>query len=380
MKNIEYLEIRNTNRELIGILDNFSSVIWETDYYSTGSFEIYTQVTSKTVQMLKVDNYVTRIDDDNVGVIEDVQVIYNEQDGKMIVATGHFCKVFLNRRLIYKLNSGTSGKISILPTISRGLVEVAVRTLVADHIINSQYTARNVSFIKLGELKNINKRIIDESGNTTQKQTSYANLLDYTDGMLQTYELGAYMAFDRNTLDLLYNVFEGKDRSRNNSDGNQPIIFSQDFSNLITSSYSVQTQSIKNTALIGGEGEGINRFCAMIGVNATGLDRREVWIDASSQSRSYGEGEEQTEYTDEEYLALLKSAGAQAMKDFMITETYDGDININGSNYQYRTDFNIGDKVSVEDNKLGIYFNPRILKVIESQDEQGYNISISYGN
>lgn len=375
---IEFLEVRNTNRELIGILDNFSSVIWETDYYSTGAFEIYTQVTSKTVQMLKVDNYVTRIDDDNVGVIENVQVDYNEQDGKMIIATGHFCKIFLNRRLIYKLNSGTSGKVSILPTVSRGLVEVVARTLVNDHIINSQYPERNVPFIKLGQLNNINKRIRDENGNATQKQTSYANLLEYTDGMLQTYELGAYISFDRASRDLLYNVFEGKDRSRSNSYGNQPIIFSQDFSNLIASSYSMQTGAIKNTALIGGEGEGVNRFCAMIDVNATGLERREVWIDASSQSKTYDENGVQKEYTDNEYLALIKSAGVQAMADFMITETYEGDINLRGNTYKYRTDFNIGDRVSVEDNELGVYFNPRIIKVVESQDEQGYNILVSY--
>lgn len=38
---IEYLEVRNSNREIIGILDDFQSVIWETSYYSTGAFEVY---------------------------------------------------------------------------------------------------------------------------------------------------------------------------------------------------------------------------------------------------------------------------------------------------------------------------------------------------
>ena len=377
MNRIEYLEIRrSTDRQLVGILDNFASVIWQTDYYTPGAFEIYTQVNPTTIGLLKVDNYVTRPDDDNIGIIEDIKVQYDEQNGNMIIATGHFCKILLNRRLIYKLNSSSvSGKLSILPTISRGLVEVCARTLVSDHIISSKYPERNVDFIKLGEIQNIQKRIRNEDGDTTQKQTSYANLLQYTDSLLQAYELGAYMRFDRTTRDLVYQVFEGIDRSRNNSDGNQPIIFSQDFGNLIASSYSIETQSLRNTALIGGEGEGVNRFCTIIGDGQQGLNRREIWVDAQSQSIK---DDNEQEYTEAQYLALLSSAGQQALAEYAITQAYDAEININNVGYQYRRDFNVGDRVSVEDNFLGVYLTPRITQIIESQDEQGYNISIKY--
>lgn len=375
---IEYLEARNSNREIIGILDDFQSIIWETNYYSTGAFEVYLQAVPQYINVLQIGNYVTRPDDENIGIIENINVEYSEEFGKMIAASGRFAKSILDRRIIYNASGNTTGKLSISPVISSGLVETAVRKLVTDHIISSPQTARNISFITLGELQGITKKIVDESGKNTQVQTSFGNLLEYTDEMLHSYELGAKMVFDRETLQLKYTVYEGKDRSRNNTQNNLPIIMSQEYDNFFSSKYEKNTTQIKNTALIGGEGEGADRFCTMIGTNATGLNRREVWIDASAQSKTYELNGEQKQYTDDEYLALLKSAGIQTIADYQTTEIYDGELNINA--LTYKTDFNVGDIITVEDNELNIYINPRIIAVIENQNESGYSISISYGN
>lgn len=375
---IEYLEARNSNREIIGILDDFQSIIWETNYYSTGAFEVYLRAVPQYINVLQIGNYVTRPDDENIGIIENINVEYSEEFGKMIAASGRFAKSILDRRIIYNASGNTTGKLSISPVISSGLVETAVRKLVTDHIISSPQTARNISFITLGELQGITKKIVDESGKNTQVQTSFGNLLEYTDEMLHSYELGAKMVFDRETLQLKYTVYEGKDRSRNNTQNNLPIIMSQEYDNFFSSKYEKNTTQIKNTALIGGEGEGADRFCTMIGINAVGLNRREVWIDASAQSKTYELNGEQKQYTDDEYLALLKSAGTQTIADYQITEIYDGELNINA--LTYKTDFNVGDIITVEDNELNIYINPRIIAVIENQNESGYSISISYGN
>ena len=328
--------------------------------------------------MLQTGNYVTRPDDENIGIIENINVEYSEEFGKMIAASGRFAKSLLDRRIIYNTSGNITGKLSISPVISSGLVETAVRKLVTDHIISSPQTARNISFITLGELQGITKKIVDESGNNAQLQTSFGNLLEYTDEMLHSYELGAKMVFDRETLQLKYTVYEGKDRSRNNTQNNLPIIMAQEYDNFFSSRYEKNTTQFKNTALIGGEGEGTNRFCTMIGTNATGLNRREVWIDASAQSKTYELNGEQKQYTDDEYLALLKSAGTQTIADYQIAERYEGELNVN--TLTYKTDFNIGDIITVEDNELNIYINPRIITVIENQDESGYSISISYGN
>lgn len=378
---IDYVEIRNSNRVLIGVIDTAQSIIWKSEYYGAGAFEIYVAVTDNTVELLKVGNYVTRNNDVNIGIIESINVTFSLQYGRMIVASGRFAKSILDRRLVMKLStSGTGGKISILPTVSRGLVEVAARQLVTDNIISSSQTARNISFVKLGSIKNIGKKIVDEDGKATEKQTSFGNLLEYTDSLLQEFELGAYMSLDKTNMDILYNVYQGADRSKGNTAGNVPLIFSQDFDNLLSSDYKYDIAPMKNTALIGGEGEGIERFCAMVGVNAAGLNRREVWIDASGQSRTYKNNNgEDKEYTDDEYLSLIKSYGKKQLLEYQEEQTFVGEIDLSNSILVFGSDYWLGDLITIQDISLGLYVNTRILTATEVQDQNGYKLDITYG-
>ena len=380
---IEYVEIRNANRELVGIVDNAQSIIWESAYYGTGRFEIYVRVTPQTVQMLEVGNYVTRPNDVNVGVIENLNITWSLQSGRMIIASGRFAKSLLDRRLVYNYKN-----YSITPSVSSGLVEVAVRKLVTANIIASTDSLRNVPFIQLGPLQNIQKRILSETGEPGRVQTSFGGLLEHTDSLLQEYFLGAYMSLDRDTKDFLYNVFEGEDRSIGNAAGNAPLIFSQDFDNLLSSDYKYQSIALKTTALIGGAGEGTERFCTMIGHYASGLSRREVFVDASSQSRTYKEettdeaGEVvdvEKPYTDADYAELLKAHGQQNISQLQIVQTFNGEVDVTNTEKVFGEDFWIGDIVTVQDTELGMYINTRILTATEVQDQNGYALAISYG-
>ena len=373
---IDFVEIRNADRETIGIIDAAKSIIWTAKYYGVGDFEIYTQATNEAIAMLKIGNYVTRPDDRNVGIIESISVNFNAQDGYMITAAGSFAKSILARRLIYNLSGNT-----IYPVVISGNVETAVRGLVSRSIISATDAARNVSFIELGAAAGIAKTIVDANGAATQKQTSYGNLQAYTDEVLQEYALGAYIGIDRKTLKLQYIVFAGADRSGENTEGNTPIVFSQEFDSLLSSDYTYDTTALKNTALIGGEGEGTARFFSMLTPSgASGIDRREVFIDGTDQAKKYEtESGEEAEYTDAEYTKLLQSKARQELTNYIIVETFAGEVDITNSGLAYGVDFNVGDLVTVQDNKISKYATTRIITVTEVQDENGYQISVEFG-
>ena len=184
-----------------------------------------------------------------------------------------------------------------------------------------------------------------------------------------------------NNLKLAYTVFEGADRSVDNTAGNQPVVFSQDFDNLLSSEYQYDNTKLKNAALIGGEGEGEARFCSIVKDSAvTGLKRREVWIDSSSITKKYNDesGTEQT-FTDDEYDKQLKTDGMQKLAELAITETFEGEIDITNGSFSYGTDFALGDKVTVQDTEIGLYITARILEITEVQDDNGYSIEAKYG-
>lgn len=374
---IDYIEARNADFELIGIIDAAASVIWHSIYFGVGDFEIYTEATPKAVEMLKKGNYITRTDDIETGIIEKLDIVNDEQHGVMIVAAGRFVKSILDRRIIYNL-SGTSNTATIL----RGNVEVNIRNLITSNAIACPFdSSRNISRLELGALAGISAVIVDENGNTAQKQVSCDNLLPYTDGVLKEYGLASLLVLNAEAKKLQYVVYSGVDRSIDNASGNMPIVFSQEFDNLTSSNYSLDTTPEKNTALIGGEGEGAARFYSLLSSGKADLQRREIFIDASSINKTYkDESDEEKTYTDAEYNTLLKAKGKQDLATLIETESFAGVIDIVNGNYIYNRDFYLGDIVTVEDKILNKYANVRICEITEIQDENGYNVEAVYNS
>ena len=373
---IEYVEIRAAaNREIIGIIDTAKSIIWRSSFYETGDFEIYIPCTSETVNLLVSGNYVTRPNDRNVGIIEKVEIQYNQFDGRMIIATGRMAKSILDRRIIYRLTNN-----SVSPTILSGNVEHAARAVVFNNAIDCEFDSdRNIDALVLGAHSGNTKIIVDGNGEPATKQVTYNNLLTWTNEFLHEYEIGAFVGLN-DSLELEYLCYEGVDRSVDNTDGNDPVIFSQDFDNLLSSDYIYSEEKYKNMALIGGEGEGTARFCSVLIPTLTGIDRRETFINASTSSKTYkdDQGDEQT-LTDEEYNTQLQTIGAQELAGAQIMQSFDGMINVNNGVYKYKENFNLGDLVTIQDNDAGLYMNTRIIEIIETQDENGYNITANYG-
>lgn len=372
--NIEYVEIRDADREIIGIVDTAQSIIWHTVYYGVGDFEIYIDANETTMRLLKVGNFVTRINDENIGIIESIEITDSHENGKMITAKGRFAKSLLDRRLIYRLIGNTNR-----PTILSGNVETAIRSVVYENAIHNQYDSnRDIDELTLYDPSGISKKIVDDDGNPAQKQVSYENLLTYTDEVLKEYGLSSKVTLT-DGLYLGYSVFEGKDRSVYNTYGNKPVIFSVDYDNLVSSSYTADRATYKNTALIGGSGQDLDRFYTLLHGMNSGIDRREVFIDASSINRTYkDESDADKTYTDSEYTKMLYEKGKKDLASLKPTESLSGEINTTYGNYLLNRDYGIGDIVTIQDNFIGKYANVRITEITEVQDENGYSVDVVY--
>ncbi len=368
---IEYVEIRDDSTTLLGIVDTAASVIWHSVYFGVGDFEIYVQASPDVVALLQVGNLVTRPDDLEVGIIEKVTIAGDPERGTMITAEGRFAKSILERRLIYNL----SGTVNT-PTILRGNVEEAVRSLVNNNAIRCSFDSRrNIPLLALGDVAGLPQKIVDENGEAAQKQVSYQNLLTYTEELLQEYGLGATVILDEDAGKLRYIVYGGIDRSWDNAAGNDPIIFGKDYDNLTSSNYGYDATTEKNAALIGGAGEGVERFYSLIAGTQAGLQRRELWVDAASLNRTYKDDSDvEHTYTDSEYNAMLHAAGKQQLDMHVAAETFDASFDIQNSRWKYNRDFALGDIVTIQDEDIGKFANVRLREVLEVQDENGYSI------
>lgn len=425
---IDYVEIRSESLELLGLIDTAKSIIWETQYFSTGEFEIYTDATEQAVDLLRCGRFVTRVDSESVGIIEAVEISFNTQDGRMLTASGRLAKSILDRRLI----SYVSGNKSAIVAIS-GNVEARARGLVQDNAIacykdtarTIPYTARNISILQLGELAGL-------PATTYTRQAGNENLLTYTDEMLQQYGYGAKLIRTGNKL--AYTVYSGIDRSIGNAAGNEPVIFSEDFDNLTDGSYLYDETASKTYALVGGDGEGVDRYYIERGAELSGLARRELFVDSSVSKEKYtdtfkGDGSTTVfllsvasstiisvkystsemsdmsvpytynassglltlpaapaagstivveHYDEDGYMQQLDAAGDQELAKLSAAESFDGNIDLEGSSFVYGVDFEIGDIVTVQDNGINKYVNGRVVTVTEVQDDNGYQVNIDF--
>lgn len=374
MNGIEYVEIRDENTDLLGIIDTAQSIIWHSVYFGVGNFEIYVAAHTETVELLQAGRYVTRIDNDEVGIIESLQIFDDPTSGTMITASGRFAKAMLDRRLIYNL----SGTVNT-PTILRGNVETEVRRVVAENAISCPFDSRrNIPVLELGELAGFAYVIVDDSGTATQKQVSYENLLEYTDSLLKEYGLASKVVLDADAKKLQYVIFEGTDRSIDNTNCEIPITFSKEFDNLTESNYYFNESISKNVALIGGAGEGLERFYSLLAGSQAGLERRELFVDAGSVNRTYkDEKEEEQTYGDDVYRAMLDATGRQTLTEHQTEETLQGKVDVVNSGYIFNVDFALGDIVTMQNNAIGRYVNERLRDVLEVQDGDGYKIEVN---
>lgn len=327
----------------IALIDNAASVIWADRYYDTGDFEIYIPASLKNLSILQEEYYVKRMDSDMVGIIEKLNLKTDIENGDYLIASGRDLKSILERRIIWN-QSNLSGK-----------VEMILRQLINENVINPTIAARKIPNIKLGSIKGFTE--------TADFQVTGDNLLEKVKELCKAAEIGWKVILTAEG-EILIEFYRGTNRSYSQS-ANPYVVFSPTFDNLLTTETQQDITTYKNVALVAGEGEGAARKTVAIGT-ASGMARRELYVDARDISSNEGE------ISSSQYTELLKQRGneqlAAAVKTLGVSGTAETALT-----FKLNEDYFLGDTVAVE-NEYGIKANSKILEVIECEDQNGVSI------
>lgn len=347
---IENIYVLNKNFETVGIIDFASSVIWTTRYYEAGDFEIYTRMCDKALNLLQEGYYLTRTDSDMVGIIENIKITTDVENGDWLTVTGRDAKSILSRRIIWtQTNLSGNAANGIITLLNNNIIHASGNRVISNFTANTPSTS-----------------IFTD---TIEKQYTGDNLYDTVLAICQEFHYGFKVTLNNGIFN--FSLYKGTDRSFSQN-VNPHVIFSPDFDNFLSSEYELQSSTLKNVALVAGEGEGIARKTQTIG-SASGLNRLELFVDARDISSNEGSEEEITE---SEYNSLLISRGNEKLAENVRTETYRGSINGNLT-YIYKTDYFLGDIVTVL-NEYNMKKDVRIIEIIECLDEKGYSINPSF--
>lgn len=337
--------VMNKNFEKITVIED-ASVIWTSRYYDVGDFEIYVGATEEYINILQSGNYVERLDDDKIGIIENIKITYDDEGAEYLTATGRFAEILLARRVVWQQTQLT------------GTAENGLRNLINNNIINPIIADRKIPIIELGSVKGYTDRL--------NAQYTGDNLLEINKNVAIANQTGFRFVFTGTKFQ--YELYKGTDRSYNQTQ-NTFVVFSDKYDNLLTSEYELNTANLKNVALVAGEGEGIQRKTLVVG-SGEGLNRYEIFVDARNLSTNNGE------ISASEYNEALNEKGLESL--VTITQAFTGEVDLE-QNYKYKKDFFLGDIVTIENSKWGIFINSRIIEITESEDESGYKITPTFG-
>jgi hypothetical protein len=354
------LYIFNKNFEMQGIIDTFTSLIWRRDFFKTGTFELHLNLpeddkkAAETINLLQKGNILTKDDSLEEAVyIEDINL--DEQEQEQIVVSGYFIDNFIAKRIIWGLQSKS------------GTVEEVMKHYVDKNSITPLDTNRVIPNLVLSQNTGISKQANEVS--------SYENLAEKIEELALKYDVGWRVLFNLANQQYAFDVYQGCDRSINQTI-NPIALFALEYENVLQQSFTDSDQNYKNMALIGGQGDGINRKLATINNNLQGFERRELFVDARDLSNVT---EDEVTLTDPQYEALLIERGNSKLAEMTTIQTFQSGISVT-SNLVYKQDFDLGDIVTIKNDRWGVLLNTRITTVEEVYENETKDIRVNFGS
>lgn len=348
------MEVRvyNPQLQLMGVVEDFISLLWNRKYNTAGDFELYVPITSDNVRYFVRGNIVAYLGAAEAGVIESLEAQQDNKKNQMIIK-GRFLESYLDRRLIY--TGDPTQKVSHTVNYS-GNTETAMRSLITN--------AAAIPLLELGEIKGFT--------DTITFQATFQNLLKYESKLAQSASLGFRCIPDFVNKKIIFDIYKGLDHSESQSDRVR-VTFSDSYNNIDSADYTENDQLLRTVCFVGGQGEGAEREWVIAGDNAlTGLERREVRLDATDVSPD--------DLTTEQYREKLAERGRSLLEDDDILVKSFECQTIPDGNFIYKEHYDIGDIVTIKKESWNISVDLRITAITETYEHGKAEINPTFGN
>lgn len=347
------LKLLDKNYEMLGILDNFSSLTWHRKYFDTGTFSLEA-IPSPILQQVR---YLYRADASETGRVERFQSGQTEHGERSVILSGRFLESFLEDRIITPVYTSSSAR-------QAGQI---IGDLITRNIISPADASRKINNARMGS--------IAATPNVPQLQVSYDNLKEYIYELSLQYGCSVRAVYDFDTNKIEFRVWNGLDRTQNQT-VNSWAVFSDTFDNINRIEYYNDEQTYKNFAYIAGEGEGSAREVVELNKVLSGEDRREMYVDARDLRK---EDENQNQIPIPTYRGMLTQRGNEKISTWIRLENVDCEISVHNKSLVYKQDYDLGDICTVQYNELGIIIEKRITECVETWEGNALSVNTVFG-
>lgn len=314
---------------LKGEIDNYESLQLTRRFYRPGEFEMHIHLGKRHTDQLQHDRVICINNQPHKsGIIRHRQIVEDDKGIETLVVSGPTLGGVLDQRVTVH---DTYDRI-------RGPAETVMKHYVSNHIVNSIYPDRNIPvFFIAPDLRR---------GKETPWQTRYEPLDAVMREIAEWCDIGWLVRLDFAAKKWVFDVLPGLDLTAGQRQ-RPPVIFSHEFDNIQAQEFVDSRLQYKNVGYAGGKGEEELRLIQQIG-SASGLNRREVFLDCSSA----------------ENAAELIDLGQQKLAEQRIIRTFNGKVLDTGS-FIYEQDWDLGDRVTIQNKRWGLTMDSRITEVKE---------------
>lgn len=238
------MEVYSPALELLGLLEIQNSVIWERKAFSAGSFSVEALITEESKTLLVSENIIW-IAGEDAGIIEYIQEEAGE-NGPYITVKGCDLTGILARRILW-------GRYDL-----SGPVPALMYQLVDDcciHPTRGDAEARVIPNLRLSD--------VPGGGTSIRTQKTGGSLLEALELMGEAYQVPFGVRFVPEVPCMEFWARPGVNRSVHQT-VNEPVFYSTELDDVLSSEYSYNAQDYRNVALVAGEGEGKDRVMVTV--------------------------------------------------------------------------------------------------------------------
>lgn len=340
-----------TTFENAAVINGVVSKMWIERFRTPGEFELKAPLSSGLREFLPIGTHISHTDTREVMTVEDHQVKEERDKDPQLTITGRSLDAFFEQRFV-GANQAYNNPVPPGSEYTLAADDVAgqIVTMLRQHLLAGQVADAGDALPDIDIVTSIGS-VAPIEARTMKRQTlakALVELLEINNYGIKTvrYPMG-FVSFE---------IHEGADRS-------DEVLFSWKAGELDSAEYLWTSRNDKNVAYV--KGRYVEEYFYMPGV--TGWDRRVLIVDGSDLD----------DYLDVTPSGVTLTAirnkmytrGEQELRAHNETNIARADIS-QTTRYRFRTDFDLGDIVSIEGN-YGQIDERRVIEYSEIEDETG---------
>lgn len=267
--------------ELKAVIDAYETLMLFHRFHEPSSFELrISRHLAGADVIAKGDFVVVNADPELVFIVEHRSIMLTEtgKQSEVWAIQGTSLSGLVDRRIILPEHA-LDPEQGVSHETFTGSVEDAMHHFVYYNLIAPRAgtadptTLRTIAKMALGPSQS--------KGGTYTWSARFQNLRDYIEEMSKESGIGWRVVLDYDTLNYVFECYEGTDRTRDQL-VNDPVVIAPEFGSAQTLEYSRSTVNMRNTAYVAAYGEGADRVIVPVEGegDTSGLQRRETFIDA----------------------------------------------------------------------------------------------------